>query len=122
MFGTDGFGWALFAARAIPAARPLCVRDSSTDGLGISTKGTEQSRVYSVDTVRGYRTIFSNQWRASAAGSAVILSMMGPPDGKDHTQFSSCPTNSLWFSRFFEGCRLRMGQDVRQNLALEGAV
>jgi hypothetical protein len=48
IFGTDGFGWALPAARAIPTVRPLCIRDSSADGLGISTKGKEQSRVHAI--------------------------------------------------------------------------
>ena len=32
---------------------------------------------------------------------------------------SACPTNSLFFTRFMEGCLSRMGQDVRSDLALD---
>jgi hypothetical protein len=34
------------------------------------------------------------------------------------TFLSTCPTNSVWFERFAKGCLKRMGQDVRQDLAV----
>jgi hypothetical protein len=39
-------------------------------------------------------------------------------DRKKISEFSTCPTNSHWFKRFMLGCRKRMGEDVRPNLAL----
>ncbi len=33
-------------------------------------------------------------------------------------QFSDCPTNSLWFERFSRGCLSRMGQVVKQDMAI----
>eukprot|EP00978_Attheya_sp_CCMP212_P023613 scaffold72694_cov62-Attheya_sp.AAC.1 len=110
VYSTAGVDGTLPTTRAVPA-KVLASRQ----------KGKKNPAYTQFDTVWGYRTAFSNQWCASAAWSSVIISM-GSPDGKDHIQFSVCHTNSLWFTRFFKGCRLRMGQDVRQNLALEGAV
>eukprot|EP00978_Attheya_sp_CCMP212_P040717 scaffold225470_cov64-Attheya_sp.AAC.5 len=89
--------------------------------LALRQKGKNNPVYTQFDTVWRYKTSFSNQWCALATGSFVILSM-GSPDGKDHIQFSACPTNSLWFTCFFEGCQLMTGQDVRQNLSLEDAV
>jgi len=49
-----------------------------------------------------------------------VLAMAGD-DGK-RRQLTSCPTKSEWFARFTLGCKKRMGQDVRQNLALGSKV
>ena len=68
------------------------------------------------DTIRNYSAAFSNHFRTTADGSGLVL-VMGDEDGK-RKHFSSCPTKSEWFARFLSGCKLRMGQDVRQNQAL----
>lgn len=44
--------------------------------------------------------------------------------GRDSAKsfLSTCPTHSLWFERFARGCLKRMGQEVRQDLALSSKV
>lgn len=68
------------------------------------------------NTIRNYSAAFSNQFRTTADGSSLVP-VMGDEDGK-RKHFSSCPMKSEWFARFLLGCKLRMGQDIRQNQAL----
>lgn len=68
------------------------------------------------DTIRSYRSVYSNYFRTTASGCGAVLTL-GDEDGK-RKHFTRCATNSEWFARFSLGCKKRMGQDVRQNLAL----
>jgi len=65
--------------------------------------------------MRKFRSSYSNLYHASAEGVATVATL-----GRDtaKTFLSSCPTQSLWFERFARGCLRRMGQEVRQDLAL----
>ena len=68
------------------------------------------------DTVRKFRTAFSNQFRASGQASTFDLALS---NDKGQTQrFSADPCASVWFGRFFIGCKRRMGQDWRLNKAM----
>jgi hypothetical protein len=69
------------------------------------------------DTVRRIRSVFSNQVKASALSNAYPLSLT---DGKGSSfqRITQDPCGSLWFQRFTEGCRKRMGQDWRPNRAI----
>lgn len=71
------------------------------------------------ETMRKLRSAYSNLFHASAEGSATMMTL-----GRDMTKtfLSACPTNSLWFERFAKGCLRRMGQEVRQDLALSSRV
>lgn len=72
------------------------------------------------DTIRQYSSVFSNHFRTTVGGSGSVL-VMGDENSKQK-HFTQCPTKSEWFGRFMLGCKRRMGQDVRQNLALGSKV
>lgn len=68
------------------------------------------------DTIRKLRTAFSNHFRASSQASSVELTIC---DDRGHSQrISTDPCASVWFGRFFIGCKRRMGQDWRPNKAM----
>ena len=68
------------------------------------------------DTIRKLRSAFSNQVRSSAIANLTTLSLA---DGKGkYFRLASDPCGSLWFHRFMEGCKRRMGQDWRPNKAI----
>jgi len=71
------------------------------------------------ESMRKLRSAYSNLFHASATGSVSMLTL-----GRDSakTFLSSCPSHSLWFERFAKGCLRRMGQEVRQDLALSVTV
>jgi hypothetical protein len=67
------------------------------------------------ETMRKFRSAYSNLYHASAEGASALATL-----GRDtaKTFLTACPTQSLWFKRFARGCLRRMGQEVRQDLAL----
>ena len=69
------------------------------------------------DTIRKFRSVFSNQVRASGIVNGKNW-VLGDLDGKIYNRLSIDPCGSLWFSRFNEGCRKRMGQDWRPDQAI----
>ena len=66
-------------------------------------------------TIRKERSCFSNLYHASAVGSSAMSSL-----GRDTVKsfLTDCPTQSLWFERFSRGCLYRMGEVVKQDLAI----
>jgi hypothetical protein len=69
-----------------------------------------------LDTIRKLRTRHGNQVRASPQANKQTLSL-GDQKGR-YQRFSADPAASFWFYRFFDGCRIRMGQDWRPNQAM----
>jgi hypothetical protein len=70
------------------------------------------------DTVRRVRTVFTNQ--ARSAGTANSFHMgIGDQDGKEFRHVVNDPCTSLWFTRWAEGCKRRMGQDWCPNQAAD---
>jgi hypothetical protein len=69
------------------------------------------------DTIRRIRSVYSNQFRASARGNETSMSMTDNK-GANVQRMTLDPCGSLWFQRFTEGCRKRMGQDWRPNRAI----
>jgi hypothetical protein len=67
------------------------------------------------EMLRKLRSAYSNLFHASALGSGSMATL-----GRDtaETFLSSCPSHSLWFERFSKGRLRRMGQEVRQDLAI----
>ena len=67
------------------------------------------------DSIRHLLAAYGNQVRASPKASGVTLSLT---DQKGRYQrFSTDATGSLWFKRFVQGCRYRMGQEWNPNKA-----
>ena len=67
-------------------------------------------------TIRTQRSAFSNVYSASmeAANDAAIISV----GTQTTSRITTCPTNSLWFSRWSTGCETRMGFVLKQNTAI----
>jgi hypothetical protein len=69
------------------------------------------------DTIRGFKTCYGNQVRASGQANSVVTAL-GDADGKNYQRLCSDPCASVWFGRFITGCRRRMGQDWRPDEAV----
>ncbi len=67
------------------------------------------------ETMRKLRAAFSNLYHASVESSMTSLTL-GRDTAKSY--LTTCPTQSMWFERFAKGCLKRMGQEVRQDLAV----
>ena len=68
------------------------------------------------DTIRQFPTAYGNWLRASPRGSSSALGMV---DSKGcYTRMADDPCASMWFQRFKEGCKNRMGQDWMPNQAM----
>ena len=71
------------------------------------------------DTIRKIRSTYSNFIRTTSStlfdGSSVMLL---DNDGKSANRLGCDESGSIWFSRFVEGCRRRMGQDWRPDQAV----
>jgi hypothetical protein len=69
-----------------------------------------------LDTIRKLRTCHGNQIRASPQANKPALSL-GDQKGR-YQRFLADPAASFWFYCFFDGYRIRMGQDWRPNQAM----
>jgi hypothetical protein len=68
------------------------------------------------DTIRKYRTAYSNHVRTTPQSNTQVLAFGDDRGQSQRTSQDKC--FSVWFSRFFIGCKRRMGQDWRPNKAL----
>ena len=68
-------------------------------------------------TIRKLRSVYSNAYEASAVGASDSLRFVSST-ARTSGHLSSCPTESLWFTRFTLGCRKRMGQIVKQDMGI----
>eukprot|EP00957_Ditylum_brightwellii_P211661 15366441-Ditylum_brightwellii.AAC.1 len=66
-------------------------------------------------SIRKLRSAFSNDYLASADSLAGSVSL-GGLHSKMH--LGRCPTHSLWFEKFVIGCKLRLGEIVKQDRAI----
>jgi hypothetical protein len=68
------------------------------------------------NTVRAFRTAYRNQAACSVLNSGLILSL-GNEKG-EYQRFAREATAFVWYQRFSQGCKKRMGQDWRSNRAI----
>ena len=78
-------------------------------------KGKKGRTYCQFETIRHLRTGYGNAYRASAraVSEAASFNTKGKP-----TYFTTCPTQSYWFSCFVRGCKKRMGSDAAPDLAI----
>jgi hypothetical protein len=69
------------------------------------------------DTICKLRSAFSNFIRAAPFSNAYPW-VVGDGDGKHFQRLALDPCGSLWFLRFIDGCKKRMGQDWRPDQAI----
>jgi hypothetical protein len=77
-------------------------------------RGSYQLTHKQFDTIRNFRSAYSNQVRSSAQVASHPMALE-EDKGKRYTRFAEDPTASIWFARFIEGCKRRMVQDYRPN-------
>ena len=67
-------------------------------------------------TIRKNRSAFSNLYGASAKGAneGAVISM----GAESKSKLTECPSNSVWFTRWANGCETRMGYIERKNRAI----
>ncbi len=105
----------------LPALGPY--PDEDVQGVGVavamlikSTKPGRHNAGYTqFETMRKLRAAYSNMFHASAQSNIDTITL-----GRDTAKsfLTACPTQSSWFERFCNGCLKRMGQEVRQDLAV----
>jgi hypothetical protein len=105
----------------LPALGPY--PDEDVQGIGVavamlvkSTKPGRHNPTYTqFETMRKLRAAYSNMYHASARSNINTVTL-----GRDTAKsfLTTCPTQSGWFERFCNGCLKRMGQEVRQDLAV----
>jgi hypothetical protein len=94
-----------------------CGYEVAVQMLLASQKPGRYSKNYSQwDTIRKIRTVYSNQYKSSAHYNTTVWAL-GDERGQA-TRLINDRCSSLWFSRFFMGCKRRMGQDWRPNKAM----
>jgi hypothetical protein len=69
------------------------------------------------DTIRRFRSCYSNQVRAAREANCTPL-VLADNKGSRYQRLAINPCGSLWFQRFMLGCSKRMGQDWRPNQAI----
>ena len=85
--------------------------------VGVSLlPGTTSKDYQQFDTVRRIRTMHQHMYESGPFRGSLVLKKTNKGDVL-HT--SNCPTNSLFFTRFMEGCLKRMGKEVKSDLALD---
>ena len=84
--------------------------------LASKAGGKHSSKYTQWDTIRKLRSSYSNQVRAAATANSRTLTV-GDDEGK-YTRITSDVCGSLWFHRFTQGCKRRMGQDWRPDRAI----
>ena len=71
------------------------------------------------DTIRRIRTMHQHMFESGPDKKNIVFKKSNKGDVL-HT--SQCPTNSLFFTRFMEGCLKRMGKEVKSDLALDSDI
>jgi len=68
-----------------------------------------------LETIKKLQAGYSNVYMASIGGVQSLRTV-----GGEHAKhyLNQCPMHSLWFERFSKGCLSRMGQIVKQDLAI----
>ena len=79
-------------------------------------KGKNVTTHLQFDSIRRFPTVFGNHLRVRPKAVSQALSMV---DTKGHyRRMADDPCASMWFTRFKEGCKRRMGSDWNPNQAL----
>jgi hypothetical protein len=84
--------------------------------LGSKKPGKNDATYTQFDTIRRYRASFFNVWQVGQAAQGTLLA--STDEKGTYSRLGSCPTQSLWFAKFMQGCKMRMGQLVIQDKAI----
>ena len=103
-----------------PGLGPFPVEDTLGYGVAVAMllKSLEPGRYdthQQFATIRKLRAGYHNVFMSSALGSSSLRAVGG--DKAKHFM-NTCPTYSGWFTDFSLGCLRRMGQEVRQDMAI----
>ena len=94
-----------------------CGYQVAIDMVLFSTQSARYSKDYTqFDTIRHLRSAFGTFDLISSKGATMNLTISG--SGSQTREINQSPTSLIWFRRFYAGCRSRMGQVYKPNLAL----
>jgi hypothetical protein len=94
-----------------------CGYEVAIDILLMSRRPGRNSKTHlQFDTIRKLQSAYGNQVRSSPQSNKTVMAL-GDQKGR-YLRFSTDPCASVWFHRFLEGCRYRMGQEWRPNQAM----
>ena len=74
------------------------------------------------DTVRSIRTMHQHMFESGPSFDHRVFKTTGEGSKSLVVRTSYCPTDSLLFTRFIEGCLSRMGKDVKSDMALDAEI
>ena len=106
---------------SLPPRGPMPMKDEIGMGLGIEMNYlsmTAKGRIdpwIQWDAVRKPRSTFSKCWQSSPLGIAEGFSFMG---GMGKSSYTSCPSQSDWFSHFCLGAESRIGFSSKTNKSI----
>ena len=94
-----------------------CGYELAVEMVIYSMRSGQYSKNYmQFDTIYNLRSCFSHFIRVSSSNIKSSLTISNATGS--HKDITQCPTGSIWFCCFFLGCKSRIGQDYRLNLAL----
>jgi hypothetical protein len=94
-----------------------CGYEVAINMLLMSRRPGRNSRTHlQFDSIRKLQSAYGNQVRSSPQSTKTVMAM-GDQKGR-YLRLSTDPCASMWFHRFLEGCRYRMGQEWRPNQAM----
>jgi hypothetical protein len=94
-----------------------CGYEVAIDMLLMSRRPGRNSKSHlQFDTIRKLQSAYGNQVRSSPQSTRTVMAL-GDQKGR-YLRFATDPCASMWFHRFLEGCRYRMGQEWRPNQAM----
>lgn len=107
-----------------PRMGPFPMADTCGHGIALAmVLDSLNPGVYSKDykqfaTIRHMKHAFGNVWDTSVRVGAGRTFGFASEDKKRMMEITNSPTQSRWFRRFMIGCKKRMGEDYRPDLAL----
>lgn len=97
--------------------KDVCGYEVAIQMLLASKKPGKNAETYTqFETIRTYRSSFFTSWQVSQAAHGTLLA--STDSAGQFSRLGACPTQSLWFDKFLQGCRKRMGQLVIQDKAI----
>ena len=91
--------------------------------VGASLKEETTSKDHQqVDTVRAIRTMHQHMYESGPMKDNRVFKTTGENSKTLIVRTSHCPTDSLFFTRFTNGCLARMGKEIKNDMALDPVI
>ena len=86
-------------------------------------EGNTSKNYQQFDSIRTIRTMHQHLYESGPLHDNRVFKTTGEQHGKTViVRTSQCPTDSLFFTRFMQGCLSRMGKEVKSDMALDSGI